>query len=59
MNSETRTTNVLMTTGIVLLVLWLLGLISSFTLGGIIYLALVLGLALVVIGLVTRGRIGR
>jgi hypothetical protein len=46
-----------MTVGIVLLVLWLLGLVSAYTLGGFIHLALVIGLILVIVGLVTRVRI--
>jgi hypothetical protein len=50
--------NTLTTIGIVLLVLWLLGLVSSFTLGGFIHVALVIGLVLLVVGLVTRTRIG-
>ena len=40
--------------GIVLLVLWLLGFVSSYTMGGLIYAALVVGLILVVVSLVTR-----
>ena len=40
--------------GIVLLALWLLGLVSSYTLGGFIYAALVIGLILVVVSLVIR-----
>lgn len=43
---------ILMIVGIVLLVLWLLGVVSSYTLGGYIYVALVIGLILVVIALV-------
>ncbi len=48
--------NVLLIAGIVLLVLWLIGLGSSYTLGGFIYVALLLGLILVFISLVTRFR---
>ena len=51
--------NVLLTIGVVLLVLWLLGLVSSYTLGGFIYVALVIGLILVAVSLVSRRRIGR
>jgi hypothetical protein len=40
--------------GIVLLVLWLLGFLSSYTMGGLIYAALVVGLILVVVSLVMR-----
>ena len=49
--------SLLMTVGIVLLVLWLLGLVSAYTLGGFIHIALVIGLILVIVGLVTRVRI--
>ena len=45
---------VLLIIGIVLLVLWLLGLVSSYTLGGFVYVALVIGLILVIVWLVMR-----
>ena len=48
--------NILLVIGIILLVLWLLGLVSSFTLGGFIYVALVIGLILVIVSLVPRFR---
>jgi hypothetical protein len=48
--------NILLVIGVVLLVLWLLGLVSSYTLGGFIYVALVIGLILVVVWLVMRVR---
>ena len=48
--------NLLLAIGIILLVLWLLGLVSSYSLGGYIYVALVIGLILVVVSLVTRSR---
>lgn len=51
-----REGNVLLVIGIILLVLWLLGLGTSYTLGGFIYVALVIGLILVVVSLVTRFR---
>lgn len=51
--------NLLLIIGVVLLILWLLGLVSSYTLGGFIYVALVIGLILVVVSLVSRRRIGR
>jgi uncharacterized protein (DUF58 family) len=51
-----REANVLLIVGIVLLVLWLLGLGSSYTLGGLIYVALVIGLILVIVALATRFR---
>jgi hypothetical protein len=46
--------NLLLIIGIILLVLWLLGLVSSYTLGGFVYVALVIGLILVVVWLVLR-----
>ena len=51
--------NVLLIIGVVLVILWLLGLVSSYTLGGFIHVALVIGLILVVVWLfqkVTRRR---
>lgn len=38
----------LLVVGVVLLVLWVLGLVTSYTLGGFIYIALVIGLVLLV-----------
>jgi hypothetical protein len=46
--------NVLLIIGVVLVILWLLGLVSSYTLGGFIHVALVIGLVLVVVWLVMR-----
>ena len=40
---------------IILLVLWLLGLVTSYTLGGVIHLLLVLAVIMVIVSLV-RGR---
>lgn len=51
-----REGNVLLVIGIVLLVLWLFGLGSSYTLGGFIYVALVIGLILVIVALAARFR---
>jgi hypothetical protein len=48
--------NLLLIIGVVLVILWLLGLVSSYTLGGFIYVALVIGLILVVVWLVMRVR---
>jgi len=48
--------NLLLIIGIILVVLWLLGLVSSYTLGGFIYVALVIGLILVVVWFVMRAR---
>lgn len=51
-----REGNILLVVGIILLVIWLLGFGSSYTLGGFIYVALVIGLILVLVSLVTRYR---
>ncbi len=49
-----RETNLLLVIGGVLLVLWLVGFGSSYTLGGLIYFALVVGIILVVVSLFAR-----
>jgi hypothetical protein len=46
--------NLLLIVGLILLVLWLLGLVSSYTLGGFIYVALAIGIILVIVWLVMR-----
>jgi hypothetical protein len=46
--------NILLIIGIILLVLWLLGLVTSTTMGGLVYVALVIGLILLVVYLVMR-----
>jgi hypothetical protein len=51
-----REGNVLLIIGISLLTMWLLGLGSSYTLGGFIYVALLLGFIFVVVSLVRRFR---
>lgn len=48
----------LYTLAIILLVLWLLGLVSSYTLGGVLHLLLVLAIVLFIVGLVTGRRTG-
>jgi len=47
---------ILMAFGLVFLVLWFLGLVTSYTLGGYIHVALVIGFILLVVSLVTRYR---
>ncbi|WP_242393676.1 lmo0937 family membrane protein [Anaeromyxobacter oryzisoli] len=47
----------LWTIAVVLLVLWALGLVSSYTLGGFIHLLLVLAVIALVVGLVRRQRV--
>ena len=41
--------DLLMTVGIVLLILWLLGLVTSYTLGGFIHILLVLAIIVILI----------
>jgi hypothetical protein len=45
----------LMTIGIILLILWLLGLVSSYTLGGFIHVLLVLAIVVILIRVI-QGR---
>jgi hypothetical protein len=47
----------LWTIAVILIVLWLLGLVSSYTLGGFIHLLLVLAIVIIIINLV-QGRRG-
>lgn len=48
----------LWTIAVIMLVLWLLGLVSSYTMGGFIHLLLVLAIIVVVINLIQgRGRV--
>jgi len=47
--------DLLMTIGIILLILWLLGLVTSYTLGGFIHLLLVLAIIVILIRVV-QGR---
>jgi len=46
----------LVTIGIILLVLWLLGLVTSYTLGGFIHVLLVFGLIVILVNLFTGRR---
>jgi hypothetical protein len=48
--------NMLWTIFVVLLVLWLLGLVSSYTLGGFIHILLVLALVVLIINLLSGRR---
>ncbi|HTQ96433.1 MAG TPA: lmo0937 family membrane protein [Candidatus Acidoferrum sp.] len=47
--------DLLTTVGIVLLILWLLGIVSSYTLGGFIHILLVLAIVLILIRII-QGR---
>lgn len=46
----------LYTIAVLLLILWLLGLVSSYTLGGMIHILLVVALVVIIVGLVTGRR---
>ena len=48
----------LWTIAVILLVLWLLGLVSSYTLGGFIHILLVVALVVFVIGILQGRRVG-
>lgn len=50
-------TAMLYTIAVILLVLWLLGLVSGYTIGAFIHVLLVVALVLFVAGLVTRRRL--
>lgn len=43
----------LYTIAVVLLILWLLGLVSSYTLGGLIHVLLVVALVMIIVGLIS------
>jgi Family of unknown function (DUF5670) len=47
---------VLYTIAVILLVLWLLGMVSGYTLGNFIYILLVIALVLFVVGLISGRR---
>jgi len=49
---------VLYTIAVVLLILWLLGLVTSFTAGGLLHLLLVIALVMVVFQLISGRRVG-
>jgi hypothetical protein len=55
-NSTHEVTYMLWTIFVILLVMWLLGLVSSYTLGGYIHLLLVLAVVVLVINLITGRR---
>jgi hypothetical protein len=48
----------LWTIAVILIVLWLLGLVSSYTLGGFIHILLVIAIVVVVIGFIQGRRSG-
>jgi len=53
---EEEETTMLWTIFVILLVLWLVGLVSSYTMGGFIHLLLVLAVIVLIINLVTGRR---
>jgi hypothetical protein len=55
--SAYRRFNVLYTIAVVLLILWLLGLVTSFTAGGLLHLLLVVAVVLVLFQLITGRRV--
>lgn len=55
-NSTHEVTYMLWTIFVILLVMWLLGLVSSYTLGGYIHLLLVIAVIVLVINLITGRR---
>jgi hypothetical protein len=57
MNELRRRTIVLWTLFVVLLVLWALGMVTSYTAGGLIHILLVLGLVVLVIRLIQGRRV--
>jgi hypothetical protein len=46
----------LWTIAVILIVLWLLGLVTSYTMGGVIHVLLVIAIIVVVVGFIQRGR---
>jgi uncharacterized membrane protein YjdF len=55
-SNEGQEETMLFTIAVILLVLWLLGLVSGYTLGNFIYVLLVIALVLFVVGLVSGRR---
>jgi hypothetical protein len=47
----------LWTIAVILIILWLLGLVSSYTMGGFIHIALVIAIIVIIVGLI-QGRRG-
>lgn len=50
--------NMLWTLAVILLILWLLGLISGYTMGGVIHVLLVIAIVIVVIRVIQGRRVG-
>ena len=56
--SRKEVTNMLWTVAVVLLVLWALGLVTSYTMGGFIHLLLVIAIVVVLINVVQGRKVG-
>jgi Family of unknown function (DUF5670) len=54
---QRRTKNMLWTIFVILLVLWLLGLVTSYTMGGFIHILLVVAVVMLIINLIQGRRI--
>jgi hypothetical protein len=46
----------LWTIAVILIILWVLGLVTSYTLGGFIHIALVIAIVVLVVGFIQRSR---
>jgi lipopolysaccharide export LptBFGC system permease protein LptF len=55
-NTPREDTHMLYTVAVILLVLWLLGLVTSYTLGGFIHIFLVIALVVLVFGVISGRR---
>jgi len=53
---QTKGDRMLYTLAVILLVLWLLGLVSSYTMGGFIHILLVIAIVMVLINLISGRR---
>jgi len=54
--NPTKGPTMLYTLAVILLILWLLGMVGSYTLGGLIHILLVIALVMIVVNLVTGRR---
>jgi hypothetical protein len=55
-NPRSKGRNMLYTLAVILLILWLLGMVGSYTLGGLIHILLVVALVMIVVNLVSGRR---
>ena len=51
---ETKENNMLYTVAVILIILWLLGLVTSYTMGGVIHVLLVVALVMVLLNFFAR-----